>query len=306
MLIFKHKNLVKSLPPILFLMTGCQNANINTSTLNHSSFDTLDHFSSFLQSLDFESLRQYQYEEKKTKVEAKQKETVLSKSTEVSRADKNESQEYSMIYQLSDENGTNRESYENHHHYYYRNDKTFFSLSRVNQKAPNEILHDFENGQNYSKQISEDSQALNSPKYISSKEADHILNGVLDSTQHLDSIMSYQSAYSIKNNSQVNRYSSRMDGDRYLIDINYYAQDISTSYRVKYWFDSNLHLVSYSNNSYAATDATKDWDKKKHQVKENYVLTETTSTFDFEAKKTIEVPSEKDAILSIFGPNALD
>lgn len=299
---------MKSMLPIFLLfVTGCQSTELDTSTLNHPSFDTLDHFTSFLQSLDFQSLREYQREEKKTKVEKNQKRTVLAKSTEGARADCNESTEYSMLYWLSEENGTKKESYENHHHYFYHNEKTFFSLSRANQQAPNEILHDFENGIiNYSKVISDDSKLLNSPRYISRKEADTILEGVLTPSRYPDYVASYQSAYSIKNEAKVSRYSSRMDADRYLVDIDYYSENIMTSYHAKYLFDSNFFLVSCTEDSYAAVDGKKDWNNKKHQAKENYILTETSYRFDFEAKKTVDIPSEKEAILSIFGPDALD
>lgn len=150
-----------------------------------------------------------------------------------------------MLYRLSEENGTKKESYENHHHYFYHNEKTFFSLSRVNEQAPNEILHDFEKGYNHSKMISDDSKTLNSPKYISRKEVDTILNGVLTPSRYPDCVASYQSLYSIKNEAKVNRYSSRMDEDRYMVDVDYYCENITTSYHAKYWFDSNLFLVSF-------------------------------------------------------------
>ncbi len=262
MRIFKQRNLMKSMLPILLFVTGCQNTELDTSTLNHPSFDTLDHFTSFLQSLDFHSLREYQREERKTKVEKNQKGIVLAKSTEGARADRNESTEYSMLFRLSEENGTKKESYENHHHYFYHNEKTFFSLSRANEQAPNEILHDFENGLNRSKVISDDSKMLNSPRYISRKEVDTILESVLTPSRYPDYVASYQSPYSIKNEAKVSRYSSRMEGDGYLVDIDYYSENIATSYHAKYWFDSNLFLVSFTKDSYAAVDGKKDWNKK--------------------------------------------
>lgn len=65
-------------------------------------------------------------------------------------------------------------------------------------------------------------------------------------------------------------------------------------------------FVSFSNESYSAIDAKNDWNNKKHQTKENYILTETLYRFDFEEKRKVDIPSEKEAILSVFGPDALD
>ncbi len=45
---------------------------------------------------------------------------------------------------------------------------------------------------------------------------------------------------------------------------------------------------------------------KKHQAKENYILTEQSYRFGFKEKKTVDIPSEKEAILSVFGLDALD
>lgn len=282
--------------PLLFL-SGCQEE--KESILSHPSFDRLEHFKDFITGIDFTKIKQVKEEQSNHAIKNETKE-LMYQVTKFTRYEKNESDAYALIYS-NDEN----ENYENHRHYYYFNNKKFFSLSEANNTKRENSIPTFENGNNDVLSISDVSSTINNPKYITSKEAKNTIDKTMDyDFDHL--LLSPITDLDSQKNLSGIKYSSKLENKNYIAILNYYSETSCETFSYQYQFDSDLKLLSFQSTYQAAKDSDADWDKRNHHVKNSYKQIDANYNFAIGERSEISVPTEKDAILSLFGKDALD
>ena len=299
----KRSRILVSLSALLFF--GCNQKESTLPVLTHASFDNIEHFNTFLEQIDFTSLKGYQSTFKVMDVE---NETESLKYEEINKTDieENEADTYFLIHSNGYPNEEDKETFENHRHYSYMNDKKYFELSKVNQSSPNAVPTDFKDGLNQGFILTDDSNKLNnSTQYISDIAAkENILNTLKVDTIRQTTIQAIAKVLSDDKNTV--RYSSTMDGGDYLVSITCHSDENIFNQKIKYRFDSSLMPISYSIVSKNGYDLKKDYNRKTHSVINNYRQTESTGSFTFGEKIYVSTPKEKQSILSIFGEDALN
>lgn len=287
------------------LLFGCNQKESTLPVLTHASFDNIEHFNTFLEQIDFASLKGYQSTFKVIDIENK---TESLKYDEINKTDieQNEADTYFLIHSNGYPSEEDKETFENHRHYSYMNEKKYFELSKVNMKAPNAVPTDFKDGLNQSFTITKDSNKLNgSTQYISDKKAkENILNTLKIDTIRQTTIQPISKVLSDDKNTV--RYSSTMDGNDYLVTITCHSDENIFNQKIEYRFDSSLMPISYSIVSKNGYDLKKDYNRKTHSVINNYRQKESTGSFTFGEKISVSTPKEIQSILSIFGEDALN
>lgn len=287
-----------------FLLFGCDQKKTTHPVLSHPSFDSIEHFSAFLEQIDFASLKGYQSTFKVMDIKDK---TESLKYDEINKTniEQNEADTYSLIHSNGYPTEEHKETFENHHHYSYLNDKKYFELSKVNMNAPNAIPTDFTDGLNQSFTISNDGNKINgSTQYISDITAkEHILSTLKDDTIKQTTIQPISKIFSDDKN--IIRYSSTMDGSDYLVTITCHSDENISNQKIEYRFDSSFLPISYSVLFKKRYDFKKDYNRKAHSAINNYRQTERIVSFIFGEKIFVPTPKEKQSILSIFGEDAL-
>lgn len=287
-----------------FLLLGCDQKKTTHPVLSHPSFDSIEHFSAFLEQIDFASLKGYQSTFKVMDIENK---TESLKYDEINKTDieENEADTYFLIHSNGYPNKKDKETFENHRHYSYMNDKKYFELSKVNQSSPNEVPTDFKDGLNQIFTITDDSNKLNnSTQYISDITAkEHILSTLKADT--IKQTTSQPISKILSDDKNTVRYTSTMDGSDYLVTITCHSDENISNQKIEYRFDSSFLPISYSVLFKKGYDFKKDYNRKAHSVINNYRQTERIASFIFGEKIFVPTPKEKQSILSIFGEDAL-
>lgn len=264
----------------------------DTATLEDSRFDTFEHFKTFYDGYSFDGIIEYKEVEKTIPYENGQYKDNEYKTITGGKLFANES----IQYDLTHDSYYQDDYYDNLVEYYYKTDKKFFYIQGDDDKAKE---HSLTIGTSDKHTVQTIDNEQTGTDYISEANAAKKLK---DNFESVD-IKSHSIDYD--NYSVVTRYASRIYNGYYVVDFDFYNDNLGRTYEIMYRFDMDLKLFNYSSDIKRPISPS-GWDSTKHEVTGDYDYVSFICDYTYGEVESLEEPSQKDAILRIFGSDALD